>query len=160
MPGAYFFVPKGICFLFSTLQNTVANVRIIMKGELIMRLIANILWIIFGGLLHSIAWFLIGLLLCVTVVGIPFGLQCFKMAGLQLMPFGKHVETNNMNGIGLIGNIIWIVVVGWELALANLASAAFFAITIVGLPFAIQSLKLAHLSLVPFGTEVTTEHIL
>jgi len=125
-----------------------------------MRLLGNLIWIIFGGLIHSIGWFMSGVLLCITVVGLPFGLQCFKMARLQLVPFGKRVETNNMGGVGFVGNIIWILVCGWELALANLVSAAFFAITIVGIPFAMQSLKMAHLSLMPFGTEVYTEHVL
>lgn len=125
-----------------------------------MRLIGNLIWLIIGGFIHAIGWFFAGVLLCVTVVGIPFGIQCFKMAKLQLMPFGKRVETNGMGSVSLLANILWIIFCGWELALANLASAGVFAISIIGIPFALQSLKLAKLSLIPFGTEVYTEHIL
>jgi len=119
-----------------------------------MSLLGNIIWIIFGGLVHSIGWVLAGLLCFVTVIGIPFGIQCFKMAKLQLAPFGKRVVTTNDSSINLIANIIWIIFLGWELAVANLISAFFFAITIIGLPFAKQNLKLVKLSLVPFGRKV------
>jgi len=124
-----------------------------------MRLLGNIIWLIFGGFLHALAWAAAGLLLCITIIGIPFGVQCFKMASLQLFPFGKHVETIRQTPFDLVANIIWILVCGWGLALANLASAGFFAVTIVGIPFALQSLKLAWLSLFPFGTEVRTDHV-
>src|SRR6056297_1153155 len=123
---------------------------------MIMSLLGNIIWIIFGGLVHAVGWFLAGLLCFATVIGIPFGLQCFKMAKLQLAPFGKKVVTVNDNSINLIANIIWIILFGWELALANLISAFFFAITIIGIPFAKQNLKLVKLSLVPFGRKVVS----
>jgi len=124
-----------------------------------MRLIGNLIWFIFGGFLHSLLWALWGILLCITVIGIPVGIQCFKLAGLQLAPFGKRVEYRP-GPLGFLANILWILFCGWELALANLVSAAFFAVTIVGIPFALQSLKLAQLSLMPFGAEIVTEHIL
>jgi uncharacterized membrane protein YccF (DUF307 family) len=82
------------------------------------------------------------------------GKQCFKMARMQLAPFGKEVIEKNNSSIGLIANIIWILLFGWELALINLVSALIFAVTIIGIPFAKQSLKLAYLSLVPFGKEI------
>lgn len=122
-----------------------------------MRIIGNLLWLIFGGLLHGLLWTVFGVLLCVTVIGIPFGIQCFKLAGLQLAPFGKRIDYRFGSGMGVLGNIIWILVCGWELALANVVSAAFFAVTIVGIPFAIQSLKMAQLSLMPFGATIVTE---
>lgn len=123
-----------------------------------MSCLGNIVWMIFGGFVAAIGWCLSGLLLCVTIIGIPFGVQCFKMAGLQLAPFGKEVVYDNQMGCGsTVGNLIWILVCGWELALSNLISALLFAITIVGLPFAKQSLKLAQLSLFPFGCHIVNK---
>lgn len=116
-----------------------------------MSLLGNLLWIIFGGLLSAIGWVIDGLICCITIVGIPFGMQCFKMAQLQLAPFGKNVRDKGVGVGGLLGNILWIVFLGWELCLANLVSALIFAITIIGIPFAIQSMKMAKLSLMPFG---------
>lgn len=116
-----------------------------------MSLIGNIIWIILGGLLSAIGWTIAGFLLCITVIGIPFGLQCFKIAGLSLAPFGKTVELGNFGAGGLIGNIIWIFVLGWELCVMHIFFAFFLAITIIGLPFAKQHLKLAQLAILPFG---------
>ncbi len=118
-----------------------------------MRFIGNIIWFLFGGFLHGLLWALWGILFSLTVIGLPIGLQCFKLAGLQLAPFGKTIVYRT-GPFGIIANILWILFCGWELALANLISAAFFAVTIVGIPFALQSLKLAQLSLMPFGAEV------
>lgn len=117
-------------------------------------LIGNIIWIIFGGLFEAIGWVIAGIILSITIIGIPFGLQCFKIAGVQLAPFGKEIVNINNNGTNLIMNIIWIIFFGWEIALMNLISALIFAITIIGLPFAKQNLKLAKVSLFPFGKEV------
>ncbi|WP_432662064.1 YccF domain-containing protein [Wukongibacter baidiensis] len=119
-----------------------------------MSLIGNLLWLVLGGIIVAILWALAGLILCITVVGIPFGLQCFKIAGLVLCPFGKDVDVGNFGLFGGIGNIIWILVLGWELFLAHLVFAGICAISIVGIPFAVQHLKLAKLALVPFGTNI------
>lgn len=119
-----------------------------------MSTIGNIIWIIFGGLITSIGWLIAGIICCITVIGIPFGLQCFKLAELQLAPFGKEVRSTNKGAGSLLGNILWIIFLGWELCLANLVAALIFAVTIVGLPFAVQSMKMAALSLMPFGKEV------
>lgn len=120
-----------------------------------MSCLGNLLWIIFGGFLAALGWFLAGLLLCITIVGIPFGRQCFKMARLQLAPFGKDIVQSRPVGVfQILGNIIWILVCGWEICLANLVSALLFAITIVGIPFALQNLKMARLALWPFGAEI------
>lgn len=124
-----------------------------------MRLIGNLIWFVFGGLIHGLIWALWGILFSITLIGIPVGIQCFKLAGLQLAPFGKRIDYRPTGAVGLLANILWILFCGWELAVANLISAAFFAVTIVGIPFAVQSLKLAQLSLMPFGAEVVTEHI-
>ena len=119
-----------------------------------MSCLGNIIWIIFGGLFNSIGWLLIGLLWCITIIGIPVGLQCFKMAKLQLAPFGKDIVTVNDSGVSLIMNILWIIFGGLAMCLANLLSAVLLCITIIGIPFAAQSLKIAKLSLMPFGKEV------
>ena len=119
-----------------------------------MSCLGNIIWFIFGGFFNAIGWFFTGILWCITIIGIPIGLQCFKMAGLQLAPFGKEVVETNF-GIGsLFLNILWIIFGGLELCIANLLSAFFLCITIVGIPFAARSLKLAKLSLMPFGKEI------
>jgi len=119
-----------------------------------MSTLGNIIWIIFGGLLGSLVWALAGILWCLTIIGIPIGKQCFKMAKLQLAPFGRKVVATDNGAISFLANILWLIFGGLELAIANLVSALIFAITIVGIPFAMQSLKLAKLSLMPFGKEV------
>jgi uncharacterized membrane protein YccF (DUF307 family) len=88
------------------------------------------------------------------VIGIPFGIQCFKIAGLSLAPFGKDVSLGNFGAGGLIGNIIWLLVLGWELCIMHLTFALLLGITIIGLPFAKQHLKLAQLALIPFGARI------
>ncbi len=119
-----------------------------------MSLLGNIIWFIFGGFIEALTWWFFGILSYISIIGIPIGKQCFKMAKLQLAPFGKEVVETKQSSIGLIANIIWIILFGWELALINLVSALIFAVTIIGLPFAKQSLKLAYLSLMPFGKDI------
>jgi len=119
-----------------------------------MSCLGNILWFILGGFINSLGWLLIGCLWSITIVGLPIGLQCFKMAKLQLAPFGKEIVTVNNGAGSLILNILWILFGGLPLAIANLVSAFFLAITIIGFPFALQALKMAQLSLMPFGKEV------
>ncbi len=117
-----------------------------------MKLLGNILWIVFGGLVMSIFWFLLGIILCVTIIGIPFGKQCFKMAKLTLAPFGKKVNSNF--GKHPIANILWAIFFGWEMALGNIICGLIFCITIIGIPFGKQWFKIAALSFVPFGATI------
>ncbi len=121
-----------------------------------MKLIGNILWIIFGGFLTCIGWVLAGLLICLTIVGIPFGVQAMKIGVASLAPFGKDVvEGDNANSpLKLVFNVIWIILFGWELALAHAALGISWCITIVGIPFGIQHFKLAVLALLPFGRDL------
>ncbi|WNG37895.1 YccF domain-containing protein [Archangium minus] len=118
-----------------------------------MRLLLNILWIIFGGgFVIWLEYLLGGLLLCLTIVGIPFGVQCFKMAGLGLLPFGKDiVDAPGESTIGCVLNVFWLVVAGVWIFLSHIALALGLAVTIIGIPFAIQHVKLAMLALTPFG---------
>ena len=121
-----------------------------------MSLLGNILWLIFGGLIAGLGYILGGLLMCLTIVGIPFGIQCFKLAGLALAPFGSEVREKEppSGAIAVIMNIIWIILPGLELAVLHLILALAFGITIIGLPIAAQHLKMTRLALLPFGFEV------
>ncbi len=118
-----------------------------------MSLLGNILWLIFGGLLAGLGYIIGGLLLCLTIIGIPFGLQTIKIGIATLTPFGKEViELRNANSVlRVVFNILWIVFFGWEIAISHLVFAAILAITIIGIPFAVQHVKLIPLSLLPFG---------
>ena len=115
-----------------------------------MRLLGNILWILLGGLFIAIVWALVGLVLCITIIGIPLGLQCFKMATLTLTPFGKTVDYGGGIGSTLV-NIVWVILVGWWMALGYVAAGLVNCITIIGIPFGLQSFKMAKLALWPFG---------
>ncbi|HEX8703245.1 MAG TPA: YccF domain-containing protein [Myxococcaceae bacterium] len=121
-----------------------------------MRLLLNLLWVILGGgFIIALEYLLGGLLLCLTIVGIPFGVQCFKMAGLGLLPFGKEiVDAPGASAIGCILNVFWILVAGIWIFLSHLALALPLALSIIGIPFAIQHVKLAMLALAPFGKQV------
>lgn len=119
-----------------------------------MSFIGNLIWIIFGGLIASISWLVSGFILCLTVVGIPFGMQCFKIAGLVLYPFGRDVEVGRFGVCGLAGNILWIIFFGWELCLMHLTTGLIYCITIIGIPFGMQHFKLAKLALLPFGAQI------
>jgi uncharacterized membrane protein YccF (DUF307 family) len=116
-------------------------------------LIGNLVFFVFGGFIIFFGYVLGGLLLCLTIVGIPFGLMCFRLAGGVVAPFGREVrETEPPGGtLTLIMNIIWIILPGLELAIMHLVLALLFALTIVGLPIAAQHMKLVPLALLPFG---------
>jgi uncharacterized membrane protein YccF (DUF307 family) len=118
-----------------------------------MSLLGNILWLIFGGLVAGLGYIVGGLLTCITIVGIPLGIQAMKIGVATFAPFGKQVvELPEANSpLRLILNVIWLVLFGWEIALAHATSALILAITIIGIPFALQHLKLIPLALLPFG---------
>lgn len=118
-----------------------------------MRFLGNILWFLFGGLLGGLSWIFAGCIWCITIVGIPVGMQCFKFATLAFRPFGKDVVYGN-GVFSFLINLIWIVFFGWEMALGNLIVGLLWCITIVGIPFGRQFFKLARLSLMPFGASV------
>ncbi len=118
-----------------------------------MKTIANIFWIIFGGLELAIFWAAAGILLCLTIVGIPFGIQCFKFANLMLFPFGREVVYSTKT-VSILLNILWIVIFGANLALWSLIIGALWCLTIVGIPVGLQVIKFAKLSLMPFGAKI------
>ena len=118
-----------------------------------MNTLGNILWFIFGGLFSGILWLLAGLIWCITIIGIPIGLQCFKFASLVMWPFGKEIVYGS-GMFSLLVNVIWIVFFGLEMAVANLILGCLWCITIIGIPFGKQFFKLAQLSLMPFGAQI------
>jgi uncharacterized membrane protein YccF (DUF307 family) len=121
-----------------------------------MSLIGNILWLIFGGFLSGLGYLVAGLLLCLTIVGIPFGLMSMRIGLATFAPFGKQVvERPDANSpLRIVFNILWLVLFGWEIAVAHLAAAVVLFVTIVGIPFAIQHVKLIPLALLPFGRDL------
>ena len=119
----------------------------------VLQTLGNILWFLFGGLAGGLAWALAGCLWCVTIVGIPIGLQCFKLAGLAFVPFGREVVYGG-GGVSFIANVFWILFSGLELALGYLVLGCLWCITIIGIPFGRQCFKMARLALMPFGASV------
>ena len=115
--------------------------------------LGNIIWFVFGGVLSGLSWLLAGCIWCITIVGIPIGLQCFKFSVLAFFPFGKEVVYGGGMG-SLLMNILWLLVSGIALALEHVALGLIFCITIVGIPFGLQHLKMAKLALMPFGAVI------
>jgi len=115
--------------------------------------LGNIIWFICGGFISGISWLLAGVVWCITIVGIPVGLQCFKFAGLCFFPFGKEVEYGGGVGSFLL-NIIWLLVTGIPLAIESAVFGIFLCITVVGIPFGLQHFKIAKLALMPFGSSI------
>ncbi|MBQ5474522.1 MAG: YccF domain-containing protein [Lachnospiraceae bacterium] len=118
-----------------------------------MNLIGNLIWIICGGLFSAIGWWLAGILWCITIVGIPVSLQCFKMSSLSLNPFGKEVIDEG-GAVSCLLNIIWFFVSGLELAIGNFIIGCILCVTIIGIPYGMQFFKIARLALFPFGARI------
>lgn len=121
-----------------------------------MSLLGNIIWLIFGGFLTGLGYIVGGLALCLTIIGIPFGLAAMKLGVAALLPFSREIVRTEAAGstVNLILNIIWVLVWGWTLALNHLIWALILAISIIGIPFALQHWKLIPLALFPFGREL------
>jgi len=118
----------------------------------IMRLIGNIVWFILIGFTMGLAWLILGALWCITIIGIPCGLQCFKFAHVSFFPYGKRVDIAPSKHP--VANVIWVLLFGWELAIAYAVASLFFFVTVVGIPKGIICLRLAKLALLPFGATV------
>jgi uncharacterized membrane protein YccF (DUF307 family) len=121
-----------------------------------MSVLGNIIWLIFGGFIAGLGYILGGLALCITVIGIPFGVQSIKIGIATFAPFGKEVvEGVDANSpLRIVFNLIWIILFGWEIAIAHLIGAIILAVTIIGIPFALQHIKLIPLALFPFGRDL------
>ena len=125
------------------------------EDTLRIRVLLNVIWLVFAGIWLALLYVLAGVLVCLTIIGIPFGVAAFRMAGMALWPFGRQVVKKPEAGAGsTLGNIIWFVLCGWWLALAHLGSAVALAVTIIGLPLAAGNLKLLPVSINPFGREI------
>jgi uncharacterized membrane protein YccF (DUF307 family) len=128
-----------------------------------MNLLLNILWLIFGGLFVALGYISGGVALCFTIVGIPWGFQCFKLAMFALFPFGTHsqaMETDPAtDGLNLLLNIVWLIFGGLWVMLNHLFWGVLWSITIVGLPFGVQHFKMMRLALSPFGRRLVDEPI-
>ena len=121
-----------------------------------MSIIGNILWILFGGLEIALTYFIGGIFMCLTIIGIPFGLQAFKLGIYAFLPFGStHQYTQKSGGcLTTLMNIIWILLFGIWIALGHLIFGIFLCITIIGIPFGLQHFKLMSLAFAPFGAEI------
>ncbi|MCP4360531.1 MAG: YccF domain-containing protein [Chloroflexi bacterium] len=118
-----------------------------------MSFLGNLIWLIFGGFLAAAGYILGGLLLCLTIVGIPFGIQSIKLGLATLAPFGKRIERQDRSDAGyifLFMDVIWLLLFGWEIAIAHLVGGVALAITIIGFPLALQHFKLVPVALMPF----------
>lgn len=122
-----------------------------------MKILGNIIWIIFGGLIISLEYIMLGMIFCMTIIGIPFGLQLFKLGVLALVPFGQEVEYNESQSgcLSSLFNIFWIFTGGILICLQHLFLGVIFCITIVGIPFGMQHFKLMGLAFTPFGKSVS-----
>lgn len=126
-------------------------------------ILLNVLWIVFGGLYMALAWVIAGIIMAITIIGLPWAKAAFTIAAYTLLPFGQQaVRRDSLTGrpdigtgpLGLIGNVIWLVLAGWWLALGHVATAVVLALSIIGIPFAWAHLKLAGLALWPIGKEI------
>ena len=133
-----------------------------------MRMLGNFLWFILGGVFMGISWWIMGLICFISNIGIPWGKACFVIGQFTFFPFGKEAisrkelyqtEDIGTSGFGVIGNIIWFLLFGLWLAIAHIASAIFCFITIIGIPFGIQHLKLAAIALFPIGQTIVDKEI-
>ncbi|MCC5854095.1 MAG: YccF domain-containing protein [Idiomarina sp.] len=133
-----------------------------------MRLIGNLLWFILGGLVMGLAWWLVGIIAFLTVVGIPWGRACFVMGNFSFFPFGKEAINRRdlttrsdigTSGFGTVGNVVWFILAGVWLAIGHVISALACFITIIGIPFGIQHLKLADIALFPIGKTIVSKEV-
>ncbi len=120
-----------------------------------MTLLLNLLWFIFGGWISTLLWLLAGVVLAVTVIGLPWAPSAFRIAGFTAFPFGRQAISRAYGGdVDLVLNVVWFVFAGWWLALHHLVLAVMLGVTLIGIPFAIQHLKLAIVSMAPVGKAV------
>ena len=119
-----------------------------MKGFL--NFLSNVFWIFLGGIWLFLVWCICGIALCITIIGIPFGVQCFKIGWISLVPFGKEIVTDYAKHP--VANVIWAIIGGWEMAIAYLLVGILNCITIIGIPRGIQCFKIMKIALFPFGS--------
>lgn len=143
----YFAGMDSVCWAFAE-----RNIR----GNFMLRFLGNLLWFLLGGFVVGLGWILAGIVYCITIIGIPIGVQCFKFAGLVMCPFGKEILYSSVRVGKTLANILWILLFGWHLALSSAVLGIAFCITIIGIPFGKQYFKIAQLALMPFGAEIVS----
>jgi len=116
-----------------------------------MKLLGNLIWIIFGGWAIALEYITAGIAMCVTIIGIPWGIQCIKLAVVGFAPFGYEIKDKNAGAVSFLLNVVWFFIGGIWICLSHLALGVMFCVTIIGLPFGVQHFKLAGLALSPFG---------
>ncbi|AGH81477.1 hypothetical protein PCNPT3_07695 [Psychromonas sp. CNPT3] len=133
-----------------------------------MRTIANLIWFLLGGVIMGLAWWFFGLLAFISIVGIPWGRSCFVIANFSFFPFGKEAisrdeltlnEDVGTGNFGMLGNVLWFIFAGFWLAIGHLFSAVACFVTIIGIPFALQHLKLAGISIAPIGKTIVSKEV-
>lgn len=122
-----------------------------------MKTIGNLIWFLFGGLWMGLGWTLVGLCWCISIIGIPVGIHCFKFARLAFFPFGKVIVYGG-GASSLLLNILWLIFGGFALAVSSAIHGILFCVTIVGIPFGMQCFKFARLALTPFGSDVAVSY--
>lgn len=131
-----------------------------------LRVLGNIIWFLCGGVIMGLAWWLVGLICFISIIGIPWGRACFVIGNFSFFPFGQEVVSRDeltkemdigTSPLGTIGNIVWFLLAGIWLAIGHIMSAVACFITIIGIPFALQHLKLAYISLAPIGKTVVSK---
>ncbi|HUM66439.1 MAG TPA: YccF domain-containing protein [Chitinophagaceae bacterium] len=124
-----------------------------------MNLFGNLIWLIFGGFMAALGYLVGGIVLCITIIGIPWGLQCFKLADLVLWPFGRKVvsDITDSGCLSLLCNIIWLICGGLYTAIVHLVMGVILSITIIGIPWGRQHFKLVEISLFPFGKKIVDD---
>jgi uncharacterized membrane protein YccF (DUF307 family) len=119
------------------------------------RLVLNVIWLVFGGLWLFLGYVLAGVLLCIPIITIPWAVASFRIAAFALWPFGRTIVPKPSAGVGsFLGNVIWFLLAGWWLTLAHIVSAVALAVTIIGIPLALADLKLIPISLAPLGKDI------
>jgi uncharacterized membrane protein YccF (DUF307 family) len=125
------------------------------KGTTVLRVILNVIWLIFEGLWMAIAYVLAGVVAFLLIITIPFGIAAFRIAGYVLWPFGRTIERHPRAGVAsLIGNVLWIIFFGWWLALGHLVSGVLLCLTIIGIPLGLASFKIIPITLLPLGVRI------
>jgi uncharacterized membrane protein YccF (DUF307 family) len=121
-----------------------------------MKALGNLIWLVFGGLIIALIYYIVGLLMCLTIIGIPFGIQLFKLGTYSLWPFGHELiyKSQEPGCVSILMDVIWIMFGWWEIAILHVAFGLLFCITIIGIPWGMQHFKMAFASLIPFGKEV------
>ena len=122
-----------------------------------MRLILNVIWLVLGGFWLFLGYLVAGLLMCLTIIGIPFGIAAFRIGVFALWPFGRRVVARSTAGLGsALGNLLWLVLAGWWLALAHLVTGIALCLTIIGIPLGLAGFKLIPVSLLPLGKDIVS----